>query len=238
MLRDIDLRIEPRMRLGIVGPSGDGKSTLPALLPRLYDIPEDLDPDGRPRGTVRFDGRDVRDLRLADLRRSAALVPQQALLFEGSIRTNPLYADPEAAEDRIREALRIADLADTVDSFPDGLDTPVGERGSSLSRGQRQRLALARAIVSEPAVLHLDHCTSTLDSATESRFQQALARNPPGRTFVIVSHKIASVRRADRIVVLESGTSAEQGTHAELLARAGHYAETHRHQTSALIAAG
>jgi ABC-type multidrug transport system fused ATPase/permease subunit len=238
VLRNIDLRIEPGMRLGVLGSSGAGKSTLLALLPRLYDIPEGLDPSGRPRGEVRFDGRDVRDLRLADLRRSVALVPQQALLFEGSIRTNLLYANPDADEDRMWEALRIADLAATVASFPAGLDTPVGERGYSLSGGQRQRLALARAIVAQPVVLLLDDCTSALDSETDSRIQQALEWGLPGRTCVIVSHKVASVRRADRIIVLESGAIVEQGTHVELLARGGPYAETHRQQTSALIAAG
>jgi ABC-type multidrug transport system fused ATPase/permease subunit len=203
ILRGIDLRIEPGMRLGIVGPSGAGKSTLLALVPRLYDIPEGLDPEGRPWGAIGLDGRDVRDLRLADLRRSVALVPQQALLFEGSIRTNLLYANPEATEDQMWEALGIADLAATVASLPDGLDTPVGERGYSLSGSQRQRLALARAIVAQPAVLLLDDCTSALDSETEARIQQGLERSLPGRTFVIVSHKVASVRRADRIAVLE-----------------------------------
>jgi ABC-type multidrug transport system fused ATPase/permease subunit len=238
ILRDIDLRIEPGMRLGIVGPSGAGKSTLLALVPRLYDIPEGLDPDGRPWGAVCFDGRDVRDLRLADLRRSVALVPQQARLFEGSIRTNLLYANPEVSEDQMWEALQIADLATTVASLPAAIDAPVGERGYSLSGGQRQRLALARAIVAQPVVLLLDDCTSALDSETESRIQQGLERGLPGRTFVIVSHKVASVRRVDRIIVLESGTIVEQGTHAELLASGGRYAEIHRQQTSALLAAG
>jgi ABC-type multidrug transport system fused ATPase/permease subunit len=238
ILEHIDLRIDPGMRLGVVGASGAGKSTLLALVPRLYDIPDGLDPAGRSWGTVRFDGRDVRELRLADLRRSVALVPQQALLFEGSIRTSLLYANPEATEDQMWEALRIADLAATVAGLPDGIDAPVGERGYSLSGGQRQRLALARAIVAQPVVLLLDDCTSALDSETESRIQQALERGLPGRTCVIVSHKVASVRHADRIIVLESGTIVEQGTHAELLARGGRYAGIHRQQTSAFIATG
>ena len=238
VLHDIDLRIDPGMRLGVLGPSGAGKSTLLSLVPRLYDVPEGLDAAGHPWGTVHFDGRDVRDLRLADLRRSVALVPQQALLFEGSIRTNLLYANPEATEDQMWEALRIADLAATVAALPAGLDAPVGERGYSLSGGQRQRLALARAIVAQPVVLLLDDCTSALDSETESRIQQALDRGLPGRTCVIVSHKVASVRHADRIIVLESGTIVEQGTHADLIARGGRYADTYRQQTSALITAG
>jgi ABC-type multidrug transport system fused ATPase/permease subunit len=236
VIRGIDLRIDPGMRLGIVGPSGAGKSTLLALVPRIYDVPEGFDLSGRPWGAGCFDGRDVRGLRLAELRRSVALVPQQALLFEGSIRTNLLYANPEATEDRMWEALRIADLADTIAALPAGLDAAVGERGYSLSGGQRQRLALGRAIVAQPIVLLLDDCTSALDSETESRIQSAGECALPGRTCVVVSHKVASVRRADRIIVLESGTIVEQGTHAELLGRKGRYSEIHRQQTSALAA--
>jgi ABC-type multidrug transport system fused ATPase/permease subunit len=189
---------------------------------------------GANQGVVRFDGRDVRDWRLADLRRAVALVPQQALLFEGTIRSNLLYANPEATEPQILRALEIADLAGSVASFPMGLDTPVGERGLSLSGGQRQRLALARAIVAEPAVLLLDDCTSALDSETEARIQQALADSLPGRTIVVVSHKVASVRHADLIVVLEHGTVVEQGTHDELLEQNGPYAETYHQQTAPL----
>ncbi len=238
VLQGINLRIEPGMRLGILGSSGAGKSTLLALVPRLYDVPEGIDSNGRPWGAVCLDGRDVRELKLADLRNAVALVPQQALLFEGTIRTNLLYANPRADEAQMWEALRIADLADMVDALAAGLDTTVGERGYSLSGGQRQRLALARAIVAQPSVLLLDDCTSALDSETESRIQQALDRHLPGRTCMIVSHKVASVRRADRIVVLESGRIRESGTHSELLAIRGRYAETHHQQTSALIDVG
>lgn len=234
VLRDINLKIEPGTHLGIVGPSGAGKSTLLALLPRLYDLPDDPDETGRSWGSVRFDGRDVRNVRLADLRRSVALVPQQALLFEGSIRTNLLYANPEATENQMWDALEIADLAATVAALPAALDAPVAERGDSLSGGQRQRMALARAIIAQPAVLLLDDCTSALDAETEARIQQSLERSLPGQTFVIVSHKIASVRRADHIVVLEAGAIVEQGTHHDLIALGGHYAEIHRQQTSAL----
>ena len=202
--------------------------------PGFTTFPEGNDSDGKSRGAVCFDGRDVRDLKLADLRQAVALVPQQALLFEGTIRTNLLYANPNATEDQMRQALLIADFAVTVDSLPAGLDTLVGERGDSLSGGQRQRLALARAIVAEPAILLLDDCTSALDAETEARIQQALDQYLPGRTCVIVSHKIASVRRADLIVVLEAGRIIEQGTHAQLLARGGHYAATVRQQTSAV----
>ncbi len=234
LLCDIDLKIEPGTHLGIVGPSGAGKSTLLALLPRLYDLPDGTDETGRGWGSIHLDGTDVRDLRLADLRRAVALVPQQALLFEGSIRTNLLYANPEATEEQMWDALRIADLAATVAALPAGLDSTVAERGDSLSGGQRQRMALARAIVAQPTVLLLDDCTSSLDAETEARIQQSLERGLPGRTFVIVSHKVSSVRRADHILVLEAGSVVEHGTHDDLIALGGHYAETHRQQTAAL----
>jgi ABC-type multidrug transport system fused ATPase/permease subunit len=230
VLDGVSLTIEPGMRVGVLGPSGAGKSTLLALAPRLYDIPQDADSRGKSPGAVCFDGRDVRDWKLADLRRAVALVPQQALLFEGTIRTNLLYANPSATEEKMRQALLIADFASTVDMLPDGLDTMVGERGDSLSGGQRQRLALARAIVAEPAILLLDDCTSALDAETEARIQQALDQYLPGRTCLIVSHKIASVRRADLIVVLEAGHIIEQGSHANLLAQGGHYAQVARSQ--------
>jgi ABC-type multidrug transport system fused ATPase/permease subunit len=174
---------------------------------------------------------------LADLRRAVALVPQQALLFEGTIRTNLLYADPRASQARIRQALEIADFAATVEALPMGLETPVGERGFSLSGGQRQRLALARAIVAEPAVLLLDDCTSALDAETEARIQQALDRYLPGRTCLIVSHKVSSVRHCDLIVILDGGRIVERGTHADLLSLRGHYAATYAQQTRALILA-
>jgi len=207
-----------------------------ALAPRLYDIPDAQESDGVARGSVLFDGVDVRDLKLAHLRRAVALVPQQSLLFEGTIRTNLLYANPEASLTSMQRALEIADFAGTVEALPDGLDTPVGERGVSLSGGQRQRLALARAIVAAPAVLLLDDCTSALDAETEARIQQALDRFLPGRSCLIVSHKISSVRHCDLIVVLEAGQIIERGTHDELLTHRGHYASIYTQQTRALIA--
>lgn len=234
VLAGVSLRIEPGMRLGILGRSGAGKSTLLALAPRLYDIPEGRDESGSSWGKVCFDGRDIRDLKLADLRRAVAVVPQHAMLFEGTIRSNLLYANPDATEGQMQEALAVADFATTVTSLPDGMDTPVGERGYSLSGGQRQRLALARAIVAQPAVLLLDDCTSALDAETEARIQQSLDQCLPGRSCVIVSHKIASVSRADLIVILEAGRIVEKGTHTELLQRRGHYATTYERQTSSL----
>jgi ABC-type multidrug transport system fused ATPase/permease subunit len=227
VLDRVSLEIEPGTTLGVLGRSGAGKSTLLALAPRLYDLAPGC-------GAVLFDGQDVRGLRLADLRRAVALVPQQALLFEGTLRTNLAYAAPGASSEEVRRVLEAVQLADLVDALPAGLDTPVGERGYSLSGGQRQRLALARALLARPAVLLLDDCTSALDAETEARVQAALREVLPGRTCVVVSHKVASVRRADRILVLESGRVVEEGTHDELLARGGPYADTFARQANTL----
>ena len=228
ILSGINLEIEPGTMLGVLGPSGSGKSTLLALAARIYDV-------SAGQGAVLFDGVDVRDLKSADLRRAMALVPQQALLFEGTIRSNLAYARPDAPDTELWKALELADLARTVRAMPEGLDTPVGERGQSLSGGQRQRMALARALVSNPMVLLLDDCTSALDAETESRIQDALVKYLPGRTRVVVSHKAASIRRADQIIVLDEGGIIERGTHEELLELGGHYAENFLAQTEALM---
>lgn len=164
-----------------------------------------------------MDGHDVRELRLADLRRAVVLVPQQAQLFEGTLRCNLTYARPDASEEDIQRALDVADLERLVASLPKGLDTPVGERGYSLSGGQRQRLALARALVAGPAVLLLDDCTSALDAELKRMCRRRSSTSFRGWTCFIVSHKVSSVCRANRIVVLEKGCIVEQGTHAELL---------------------
>jgi ABC-type multidrug transport system fused ATPase/permease subunit len=230
VLDRVDLKVEPGMTVGLFGASGSGKSTLLALAPRIYD----LDSDG---GSILLDGRDVRSLGIADLRRAVALVPQQAMLFEGTFRSNLSYAAPDADPGRVRRALETADLATLVESLPLGLDAPVGERGQTLSGGQRQRLALARALVADPAVLLLDDCTSALDAETEARIQSALRRHRPGRTSVIVSHKVSSVRDADLIVVLDAGRVAEQGTHDELVRLGGLYGDAYLRQTGVLMPA-
>jgi ABC-type multidrug transport system fused ATPase/permease subunit len=167
-----------------------------------------------------------------------ALVPQQAMLFKGTIRSNLVYARPDACAAAIHRALELTDLARWIASLTQGIDTPVGERGQTLSGGQRQRLALARALIADPTVLLLDDCTSALDSQTESRIHAALRNYWIDRTCVIVSHKVASVRDADRIIILDGGRIIENGTHADLIRHGGYYAQTYRQQTSTRVSAG
>lgn len=223
----VDLEVGAGTTLGLLGPSGAGKSTLLALAPRLYDLGDD-------GGAVTLDGIDVREYRLADLRRAVLLVPQQATLFGGTIRSNLLYAAPDATEADLRRALGAADLAATVAALPMGLDTPVGDRGLTLSGGQRQRLALARALVADPAVLLLDDCTSALDAETEARVHRALRALRAGRTTVIVSHKSSTLRHADRVAVLDGGRVVAEGTPSEVLGE--RVAVSHHHMQMKLAA--
>lgn len=225
-LRGINLSIEPGMTVGVFGPSGAGKSTLLLLAPRLYDVDS---------GRIMLDGRDVRHLRQAELRKAVLLVPQQAVLFEGTLRSNLLYAAPRASAAQIRHVLEALELDELVESLPLGLETPVGGRGHSLSGGQRQRFALARALLAKPTVLLLDDCTSALDAETEHRVRVALKELLPGRTRLIVSYKAAALHDADWIVVLEGGRIVEQGRPADLLAADGFYAAAHRLQSTALL---
>jgi ABC-type multidrug transport system fused ATPase/permease subunit len=196
ILDGIDLAVEPGMTVGVLGPSGSGKSTLLLLPPRLYDVDE---------GRILLDGRDVRELRQSDLRQAVVLVPQQAVLFEGTLRSNLLYAAPAASAASIRRVLEAL-----VAALPRGLETRVGDRGYSLSGGQRQRLALARALLAQPQVLLLDDCTSALDAETEARVRAALDDLLPGRTKIIVSHKADPVCHADWVVTLEGGRIVKQ----------------------------
>jgi ABC-type multidrug transport system fused ATPase/permease subunit len=228
VLERIKLELEPGMRLGLLGPSGSGKSTLLSLAPRLYDVSEGS-------GPVLFDGQDVRDFRLEDLRKSIVLVGQQPILFRGTIRSNLLYANPGATSSQVRRALDASDFAATVDSFPLGLDTPVGERGSTLSGGQRQRLALARALIANPSILLLDDCTSALDAETEAQVQAALLDLFPDRTCLIVSHKLSSVSHADWVAILDEGRIVEQGPPEKLLSLGGSYAKIYDQQSSVLV---
>jgi ATP-binding cassette subfamily B protein len=208
VLRGLSLAVRPGERVALVGPSGGGKSTAVALLLRFYD------PDG---GRVLIDGRDSRDYAPQELRGQMAVVPQDVLLFGGSIADNIAYGRPGATEDEVVEAARRANADGFIRAFPDGYRTLVGERGVQLSGGQRQRVAIARAILRDPAILVLDEATSSLDSESESLVHQALERLMAGRTSIVIAHRLSTVRTADRIFVIKDGAVVEAGTHAELL---------------------
>jgi ABC transporter fused permease/ATP-binding protein len=210
VLHEVSLIARPGERIALVGPSGAGKSTLTALLLRFYE------PD---RGRLLIDGRDAREYPLGWLRGQMAIVPQDVLLFGGTIAENIVYGRPGATDEEIRTAARLANADDFICTFPEGYATVVGDRGVKLSGGQRQRVAIARAILKNPAILILDEATSSLDSESERLVQGALERLMEGRTTFIIAHRLATVRHADKIAVIESGRVVELGTHDELAAR-------------------
>ncbi|HEY7368898.1 MAG TPA: ABC transporter transmembrane domain-containing protein [Thermoanaerobaculia bacterium] len=218
VLENLNLVIRRGETLAIVGPSGAGKTTLVNLLPRLYD-PE--------RGSVTIDGIDVRDATLSSLRRQIALVTQETVLFDATIAANVAYGQAHPDDDRVRRALRAAYAEEFVDALPEGLQARVGENAARLSGGQRQRIAIARAIYKDAPILILDEATSQLDSESESLVSRALTNLLQGRTTLVIAHRLSTVRRADRIIVLDRGTIVEEGTHAELLTRTGVYRRLH-----------
>ncbi|MGW0878712.1 ABC transporter ATP-binding protein [Streptomyces sp. NPDC002671] len=221
-LSDVSFRVAPGETLALVGASGAGKSTVAKLQLRFYD------PD---RGAVRLDGTDLRELRLADVRESVAVVLQETLVFHGTVRDNIAYGRPEATEADIVAAARAADAHEFIERLPDGYDTMVGQRGRTLSGGQCQRLAIARAMIRDAPVLLLDEPTTGLDAGSGRRIMDPLRRLMAGRTTVVISHNLLTVRDATRIVVLDHGRVVEQGPHAELLGRDGPYARLHRLNT-------
>ncbi len=210
VLKEVSFCVAPGEQVAIVGPSGAGKSTLIALLLRFYS------PDS---GAILFDGEGGSKMGIYDLRRSIGLVPQEVLLFGGTIRENIGYARPGATEEEIIVAAKKANAHDFITAFPDGYDTLVGERGIQLSGGQRQRVAIARAILKDPVILILDEATSSLDSGSERLVQEALDKLMQGRTSFVIAHRLSTIRNADRILVLEDGKISETGTHDELITK-------------------
>jgi subfamily B ATP-binding cassette protein MsbA len=223
VLQHIDLHVPAGATLAIVGRSGSGKSTLVSLLPRFYDPTA---------GSVLIDGVDIREYRVADLRRQMSFVSQDVVLFNDTIRNNILFGLTEISDAQIAAAARAAYVHEFVEQLPQGLETMVGDRGVLLSGGQRQRIAIARALLRDTPILILDEATSALDSAAERHIQAALDQLVKNRTTFVIAHRLSTVERADRILVMRDGIIAELGTHAQLLARGGSYAELYRMQFS------
>jgi subfamily B ATP-binding cassette protein MsbA len=213
-LHDIDLALRQGEVVALVGPSGAGKSTLVNLLPRFFDADS---------GAIRIDGIDVRDLQVKSLRSLIGLVTQETILFNDTVRANISYGRDDLSTERIREAAAAAYADEFISELAEGYDTTVGEGGLRLSGGQRQRLAIARALVKNPPILILDEATSQLDSASEALVQKALYNLMVGRTTLVIAHRLSTVQKADRIVVMDGGRIVEEGTHAALLAQAGLY---------------
>jgi ATP-binding cassette subfamily B protein len=220
-LENISFTVEPGQLAALVGPSGAGKTTVTYLLPRLYDPTE---------GRVLIDGHDIRDVTLSSLASQIGMVTQESYLFHDTIRANLLYARPDATEAQMVEAAKAANIHSFIASLPDGYDTIVGERGYRLSGGEKQRIAIARVLLKDPRVLVLDEATSSLDSQSEALIQAALEQLMQNRTSIVIAHRLSTILAADVILVLDKGRLVERGTHAELLARGGLYAELYHTQ--------
>jgi subfamily B ATP-binding cassette protein MsbA len=221
VLKGIDVEVSKGDRVALVGSSGAGKSTMASLLPRFYEVET---------GAVTLDGVDVRKLGLRELRSHIGIVPQEPMLFAGTVRENLAYGRADATEDQILEAARGAHAHTFISGFPDGYDQVIGERGVTLSAGQRQRIAIARVMLRKPAVLILDEASSSLDAESEALVQDALDHLMAGRTTLVIAHRLSTVIRADEILVLDGGVIVDRGSHAELLGRSPVYQRLYQRQ--------
>ncbi len=220
VLEDVELELEPGRRVALIGHTGSGKTTLVSLIPRFYDVQS---------GRVTVDGADVRDVTLASLRRQIGVIAQDPFLFSATVRENLAFGRPEASEEELVHAARLAQAHEFVEQLPDGYDTVIGERGITLSGGQRQRLAIARALVLDPRILILDDATASVDAATEAKIRTGLREAMRGRTTVIIAHRLSTIALADEIVVLEDGRIAARGGHDELVETSPVYREIWEH---------
>ncbi len=221
VLRDVNFSIKPGQTVGVVGPTGTGKTTVASLIPRFYDVTA---------GTIKIDGVDVRDYKLYGLRDHIGFVLQDTVLFTGTVRDNIAFGRPGATEDEIIQAAKLANADEFITRMPHGYDSFVGERGCTLSGGERQRIGIARALIRDSALMILDEPTASLDVESEHLVVEALERLMRGRTVIIIAHRLSTIRNADNIIALKDGVVAEQGTHEQLLALDGIYAELHRIQ--------
>jgi ABC-type multidrug transport system fused ATPase/permease subunit len=221
ILTDVNFKIKPGQFVGVVGPTGAGKSTIVSLIPRFYDVQA---------GTIRVDGTDIADYKLMALRHQIGYVLQETILFRGTIFENIAFGRPDATKEEVIEAAKLANADEFISRMPNGYDTMVGERGSTLSGGQRQRIGIARVMVRNSPILILDEPTAALDSESEKLVIDALERLMKGRTVITIAHRLSTIRDADQIIVISNGVVAEDGTHDELIALNGIYAELHRTQ--------
>jgi ATP-binding cassette subfamily B protein len=220
VLEELDLEVEPGRTIALIGQSGSGKSTLASLVPRFYDLTD---------GRVTIDGADVREVKVASLRRAIGIVAQDPFLFSATVRENITFGAPEATDEDVVRAARLAQAHDFIEELPDGYETMIGERGITLSGGQRQRIAIARALILDPRILILDDATASVDATTEARIRLGLREAMKGRTTLIVAHRLSTIALADELVVLDRGRIVARGTQAELLERSPVFREIYEH---------